>query len=85
MNPDRFNNSADIFMLLKMIDTTFQMMTEFEISYEPDFRQEIAESWPSSIDDSAARKEWGWKPDYDLAAMVKDMLEKLSKKLGIDY
>jgi nucleoside-diphosphate-sugar epimerase len=58
---------------------------EFEISYEPDFRQEIAESWPASIDDSAARKEWGWKPDYDLAAMTKDMLEKLSKKLGIKY
>ena len=58
---------------------------EFEISYEPDFRQQIAESWPASIDDSVAREEWGWKPDYDLAAMVKDMLEKLSKKLGIDY
>jgi threonine 3-dehydrogenase len=58
---------------------------EFEISYEPDFRQQIAESWPASLDDSAAREEWGWKPDYDLAAMTKDMLEKLSKKLGISY
>jgi nucleoside-diphosphate-sugar epimerase len=58
---------------------------EFEMSYEPDFRQEIAESWPASLDDSAAREEWGWKPDYDLAAMTKDMLDKLSKKLGIEY
>ncbi|MFX1580273.1 MAG: NAD-dependent epimerase/dehydratase family protein [Promethearchaeota archaeon] len=58
---------------------------EFEISYKPDYRQEIAESWPATIDDSAAREEWGWKPDYDLAAMVKAMLEKLSKKLGIKY
>jgi nucleoside-diphosphate-sugar epimerase len=58
---------------------------EFEISYEPDFRQAIAESWPASIDDSVAREEWGWAPDYDLAAMVKDMLEKLSKKLDIKY
>lgn len=58
---------------------------EFEITYEPDFRQQIAESWPSSLDDSTAQKEWGWKPDYDLAAMVKDMLEKLSKKLGVKY
>jgi nucleoside-diphosphate-sugar epimerase len=58
---------------------------EFEISYEPDFRQAIAESWPASIDDSAAREEWGWKPDFDLASMTKDMLEKLSKKLGIKY
>jgi len=58
---------------------------EFEISYEPDFRQAIAESWPASLDDSVAREEWGWKPDYDLAAMVKDMLDKLSNKLGIKY
>lgn len=58
---------------------------EFEISYKPDFRQSIAESWPASLDDSVAREEWGWKPKYDLAAMTKDMLEKLSKKLGIKY
>lgn len=58
---------------------------EFEIAYEPDFRQEIAESWPASIDDSAAREEWGWEPEYDLAAMTKDMLETLSKKLGVEY
>ncbi len=58
---------------------------EFEMSYEPDFRQQIAETWPKSLDDSVAQEEWGWKPDYDLAAMVKDMLEKLSKKLGVKY
>ncbi len=58
---------------------------EFEITYEPDFRQAIAESWPASLDDSVAREEWGWEPEYDLAAMVKDMLDKLSKKLGIKY
>ncbi|MHA1927434.1 MAG: NAD-dependent epimerase/dehydratase family protein [Candidatus Thorarchaeota archaeon] len=58
---------------------------EFEMSYEPDFRQQIAETWPKSLDDSIATEEWGWTPDYDLAAMVKDMLEKLSKKLGLKY
>jgi nucleoside-diphosphate-sugar epimerase len=58
---------------------------EFEMSYEPDFRQAIAESWPASLDDSVARDEWGWTPDYDLAAMTKDMLEKLSKKLDLKY
>ena len=58
---------------------------EFEISYEPDFRQAIAESWPASLDDSVAREEWGWRPDYDLASMTKDMLDKLSKKLGVKY
>jgi nucleoside-diphosphate-sugar epimerase len=49
----------------------------FEVRYEPDFRQAIADSWPASIDDSAARAEWDWKPDYDLAAMTVDMLAAL--------
>jgi nucleoside-diphosphate-sugar epimerase len=47
---------------------------EFEISYAPDFRQQIAESWPSSIDDSVAQKDWNWKPEYNLESMTKDML-----------
>lgn len=50
---------------------------EFEISYAPDFRQAIADSWPASIDDSEARKDWGWKPKYDLAGMTADMIENL--------
>lgn len=49
----------------------------FEITYEPDFRQAIADTWPASIDDSAAREEWGWGPDWDLENTVRDMLEKL--------
>jgi len=53
---------------------------EFTIEYKPDYRQAIADSWPKTIDDSAAREEWGWKPSYDLAAMTKDMLEKLKKR-----
>jgi nucleoside-diphosphate-sugar epimerase len=48
--------------------------------YKPDYRQEIADSWPRSIDDSAAREEWGWQPEYDLPAMVADMLEKLGQR-----
>jgi len=52
----------------------------FECFYEPDFRQQIAESWPSSVDDSAARREWGWAPEFDLASMTKDMLGKLGEK-----
>lgn len=50
---------------------------DFKISYEPDFRQEIADSWNQSIDDSVARKDWGWKPEYDLAKMTQIMLENL--------
>jgi nucleoside-diphosphate-sugar epimerase len=49
----------------------------FEIEYEPDFRQAIADSWPDSIDDSFARKEWGWMPDYDLDSMTLDILKNL--------
>jgi len=53
----------------------------FSITYKPDFRQAIAESWPGSIDDSRARADWQWKPDYSLEQMVKDMLLNIKKKL----
>lgn len=53
---------------------------EFTVSYEPDFRQKIAETWPKTIDDSCARDEWGWSPDYDLASMVADMLQVLGER-----
>lgn len=55
---------------------------EFTIDYKPDYRQQIANSWPQSIDDSVARSDWGWKHEYDLAQMTKDMLENL--KAGQD-
>jgi nucleoside-diphosphate-sugar epimerase len=50
---------------------------EFTISYKPDYRQPIADSWPQSIDDSVARKDWGWKEAYDLELMVTDMLQNI--------
>ena len=50
---------------------------EFTISYKPDYRQQIANSWPQSIDDSVARNDWGWKEEFDLGKMTKDMLENL--------
>jgi nucleoside-diphosphate-sugar epimerase len=52
---------------------------EFKINYKPDSRQQIADSWPATIDDSLARNDWGWKPEYSLETMTKDMLENLSK------
>ena len=52
-------------------------LPDFKMGYELDFRQQIAESWPGSIDDSAARQDWHWKPEYDLSAMVVDMLKNL--------
>lgn len=52
---------------------------EFTISYKPDYRQAIANSWPQSIEDKVARGDWGWKEEYDLSAMVEDMLVNLKK------
>lgn len=52
----------------------------FEISYKPDSRQNIADSWPQSIDDKVATNDWGWKPEYNLERMTQDMLENLSQK-----
>ena len=54
-----------------------QHIPEFTINYNPDYRQTIANSWPQSIDDSIARKDWGWKQEYDLTKMTTDMLENL--------
>ena len=59
---------------------------DFVLDYNVDpIRQQIADSWPNSLDDSAARNEWGWKPEFDLSKMTLDMLQKLSIKLGKTY
>jgi len=59
---------------------------EFTMTYDIcSVRQAIAETWPNSLDDSAAREEWDWNLQYDLASMTVDMLEKLSKKLHMSY
>ncbi len=52
---------------------------EFTISYKPDFRQQIAESWIENMDDSCARNDWGWNPKYDLTSMTEDMISNLRK------
>ena len=57
-------------------------MPDFTISYEPDFRQAIADSWPASIDDSVAKKDWGLNYKFGVAEMTKDMLKNLKKKLN---
>ena len=54
---------------------------EFEMNYKPDYRQQIAESWPQSIDDSVARDDWHWKHEYDLEKLTSDMLKNLEQKL----
>ena len=55
----------------------------FQIDYDPDFRQAIADSWPSSIDDSAARNDWGWQHSFDLDKMTKTILQGLKSQVTI--
>lgn len=75
-----FNLTAMSFSAGELADEIKKHIPEFKCSYKPDFRQEIADSWPSSIDDSASREEWGWKPAYNLPAMTTDMIEVLGKR-----
>jgi nucleoside-diphosphate-sugar epimerase len=75
-----FNLTAMSFSAGELAAEIEKHIPGFEVTYEPDFRQAIADSWPRTIDDSAAREEWGWEPDYDLAAMTEDMLARLSKR-----
>jgi nucleoside-diphosphate-sugar epimerase len=78
---DSYNVAGMSFSAGELAAEIKKYIRDFKCGYKPDFRQKIADSWPMSIDDSVARKEWSWKPTYDLAAMTKDMIEKLTKKL----
>jgi len=61
-----------------------KIIPEFSMNYKIDpLRQAIADSWPNNINDRVAREEWGWKPNYNLERMTKDMIKKLSEKLNI--
>lgn len=75
-----FNIAACSFNPAMLAAEIQKHIPEFTISYEPDFRQAIADSWPDSIDDSVARAEWGWKPAFELPAMTKDMIDRLRKR-----
>ncbi len=77
-----YNVSGMSFSAGELAEAIKEIIPEFTCEFEPDQRQEIADSWPNSIDDSAARKDWGWQPEYDLHAMSEDMIEKLEKKLS---
>lgn len=74
-----YNVSAMSFSPEEIAASIKKHIPEFTITYQPDFRQSIADSWPKSIDDSKARKDWGWQPAFDLGKMTKEILENLPK------
>ncbi|EDP70990.1 NAD-dependent epimerase/dehydratase:dTDP-4-dehydrorhamnose reductase [Flavobacteriales bacterium ALC-1] len=75
-----YNLSAISFTPKDIFESIKKQLPEFSISYKPDFRQAIADSWPSSIDDTMARKDWNWKESFDLETMTTEMLTQLKKK-----
>jgi nucleoside-diphosphate-sugar epimerase len=72
-----YNLAGMSFTPRQIADEIARCRPGFTLRCEPDFRQAIAEGWPASIDDAAARTDWGWRPRYDLPAMVRDMLHAL--------
>jgi len=79
-----YNVTAESFNPEQLADEIKKYIPDFVMNYDIDpLRQAIADSWPNRLDDSAAREDWGWSPDYDLKTMTKDMIEKLKIKLNI--
>lgn len=76
-----YNLSAISFTPKQWENALRRNLPELKVKYKPDERQKIADSWPNSIDDSFARKDWGWKNDYDLIKVTKEMVENLQRKL----
>ena len=77
-----YNLAAMSFTPKQLAEKIQNYLPNFKIDYQIDFRQNIADSWPQSIDDSYARRDWGWKEFYDLDKLVQNMLENIRKKLN---
>jgi nucleoside-diphosphate-sugar epimerase len=78
-----YNIGAMSFTPKEITASIQRVIPDFNITYNPDFRQKIADSWPSSIDDSKAREDWNWSPNYDLEATTKEMLYQLKTKYSL--
>ena len=76
-----YNLSAISFTPKQLAAEITKQIPDFTISYNPDFRQKIANSWPNSIDDVDARQDWNWKHSYDLETMTNEMLLQLREKV----
>jgi nucleoside-diphosphate-sugar epimerase len=74
-----YNLAAISFTPKQLADSIKKQIPDFTIDYQPDFRQNIADSWPKSIDDSQARKDWNWKHNFDLEKITNEMLTQLKK------
>jgi nucleoside-diphosphate-sugar epimerase len=72
-----YNVSSLSFTPKQLYKAIHHIKPDFKISYAPDFRQKIADSWPASIDDSKAKEDWGWEPKFDLESVVVEMLDKI--------
>lgn len=81
-NHCNFNFAGISFSCAELAAEITKHIPDFKITYAPDFRQKIANSWPKSIDDSEAHEQWDWKVEYDLPKMTEDMLVNLRKKWG---
>ncbi|MBP9152235.1 MAG: NAD-dependent epimerase/dehydratase family protein [Flavobacteriales bacterium] len=77
-----YNISGFDFTPAELANEIKKHISDFKITYKPDFRQAIADSWPSSLDDTRAREDWGWKNDYSLEMMTADMLSHLAMKVS---
>ena len=77
-----YNIAAVSFSAAELVAEIQKHLPNFTCRYAPDFRQAIADSWPTIIDDSCARQDWGWRPTCDLPYIVKDMLQNLSQRIA---